>query len=147
MIVTYTPAGGDKRQWPYKPADLPSLEAEDIEEILGKTFDEFNVSLLQGGAKARRALLWVFLRRERPSLRFADVSCTVGEVVVEWDPAERTKVRAELERMSAVELSDQDRAAALRILDEEDQADPTNTTTGQGEDPKDPTPAPSEPDG
>lgn len=122
MIVTYAPSEGERREWEYKSADLPSGEAEDIEDAIGSTFVEWQTSLLQGGAKARRALLWVLLKRDNSSLKFGDVSFRLGELSVEFDREEKQQVRAELEK--STDLSEQAKAQALRVLaDDEDGRD------------------------
>lgn len=122
MIVTYAPSEGERREWEYKSADLPSGEAEDIEDAIGSTFVEWQTSLLQGGAKARRALLWVLLKRDNSSLKFGDVSFQLGELSVEFDREEKQQVRAELEK--STDLSEQAKAQALRVLaDDEDGRD------------------------
>lgn len=121
MIVTYSPAEGEQRTWTYRSAELPISEAEDIEETVGATFDEWQGRLLSGSAKARRALLWVLRKRDEPDLKFADVSFAIGELSVEFEPDEKARVRAEVERAS--ELSDDDRAQLLRLLaDDGDEA-------------------------
>lgn len=117
MIVTYSPEGGTKQQWPYDPNDLPYAEAELIEEVLDCTFEAFKVAAIKGGARAKRALLWVLLRRESPKLRFSDVQPRrIGELVVEYDLAEIERMREAA--LANDEMDDDDRAAFLRALDE-----------------------------
>lgn len=129
MIVTYRPADGDAQTWDYKPTDLSSKDAEDIEEASGLLFDDWQVKLLQGGLKARRALLWIFLRRETPNLRFHEVSFQVGELLIEWDASEKAIVRAEVEK--STDLSDDDRRRVLDILSEDGDAEvPKDSTDG-----------------
>lgn len=129
MIVTYTPGEGERREWEYKSADLPSGEAEDIEDAVGITFDEWQAKLLQGGAKARRALLWVLLKRDNPSLKFADVSFRLGELAVEFDREEKRQIRAELEKSK--DLSEQARAQALRMLDDDEDGEDEQAGKGR----------------
>ncbi|GAA2092298.1 hypothetical protein [Actinomadura alba] len=124
MYVIYNPTGGDERRWEYKAEDLPSSEAEDIEDATATTFDEFQVALLKGGARARRALLWVLLKRNTPGLRFADVSFRMGELQIEFDSAEKSRLREGVAKAKG--LSDSDREMALQLLADED----------EGEDPK-----------
>ena len=115
MIVTYSPDGGQARTWDYKAEDLPSAEAEDIEDAVGLTWDEFQVKLMTGGAKARRALLWVLLRRDTPGLRFSDVAYRMGELAVDFDAEELGRLRQAV--ADAKELDDDVRAAALSVID------------------------------
>lgn len=120
MIVTYTPADGEKRSWPYRASDLPSADAEDIEEVSGVLFDTWQFDLVKGGAKARHALLWVLLRRDTPGLKFQDVSFNMGELTVEFEADEKVRIRAAIEK--STDLSDDDKSRALATLqDDEDE--------------------------
>lgn len=135
MIVTYSPEGGTKQTWPYEPDDLPYAEAELIEDALDCTFAVFKVAALKGGARAKRALLWVLLRRENPKLRFSDVQPKrVGEVVVEYDVAEIEQMRATA--LADDDMDEADRNALLRALDaasnEQEQADDPDPKGNQG---------------
>lgn len=120
MIVTYAPDGGEPRTWTYKPEDLPSSEAEAIEDALGGTFDQFGIKLLEGGMKARRALLWMLLRRTEPGLKFSNVEFRVGELRVEFDRTERNRVRTQIEK---ADIPEADREVMIGLLDEEDAKD------------------------
>lgn len=126
MIVKYSPDGGESRTWDYKAEDLPTGDAEDIEDAVGITFDEFQVKLMTGGAKARRALLWILLRRDTPGLRFGDVSYRMGEIAVDFDADELAKLRQAV--VDAKNLTEDVREAALSVIDEQ----------GAAEAPKDP---------
>lgn len=121
MIVTYSPAGGESRTWDYKADDLPSSDAEDIEDAVGITFDEFQVRLMTGGAKARRALLWVLMRRDTPGLRFGDVSYRMGELSVEFDAPELARLREAV--VEAKNLTEDQREMALSVIDEQGPAE------------------------
>lgn len=121
MIVTYTPDEGERREWEYKSADLPSGEAEDIEEAVGTTFDEWQASLLQGGAKARRALLWVLLKRDQAGLKFGDVSFRMGQLSVDFDREEKRQIRGELEK--STDLPEDAKAQALQMLADDEDGD------------------------
>lgn len=123
MIVTYAPDGGDKRTWDYKSADLPSSEAEDIEEAVGVTFDEWQQKLLMGGMKARRALLWILRRRDEPGLKFADVAFTVREFTLDFDAGEKADVRREVQK--STQLSDDEKRQVFALLDDDEQGGET----------------------
>jgi hypothetical protein len=117
MIVTYRPDGGDERTWTYVPDDLPYAEAEQLEDVLGCTFDEFKGKVIAGGAKARRALLWVLMRRDSPKLRFSDVQLSrTGELVVEFEAPEIQKLREGVLRND--DLDEDARNGVLKALDE-----------------------------
>jgi hypothetical protein len=138
MIVTYRPDGGDERTWTYAPDDLPYAEAEQLEDVLAITFDEFKGRVIAGGAKARRALLWVLLRRDNPKLRFSDVQLKrTGELVVEFEAPEIAKLREGV--LKNDDLDEGARAGVLKALDE---LEFDGIAAAQGSDPKE-NPGPS----
>lgn len=138
MLITYRPDGGDERTWPYKPSDLPYEDAERLEDLLDCTFDEFKAKVVRGGLKARRALLWLLLRRENAKLRFTDVQLRrTGELLVEWDADEIAQMRATT--LDAEDLEEADRDAFLETLDRWESRD-ASTEVADG--PKE-SPAPS----
>lgn len=116
MIVKYAPAGADEKTWDYKAEDLPSIDAEDIEDAMGITFDEFQVKLMTGGAKARRALLWVMLRRDEKTLKFNDVAFKMGEVSVDFDSEELKRIRDAV--VADKTMTDDVKESVLAVLDE-----------------------------
>jgi hypothetical protein len=123
MFVTYKPADGDEQQWTFKPQKFPSHEAEAIEHATGWTWDEFATQVVKGSIRARRALLWILLRRQHPVIKFADIAFTTDELELEMDLDELTAMRAELDQIT----DDAVREMALRQIDAqiaEAQADP-----------------------
>lgn len=123
MLVIYTPKDGDRREWHFKADDMPSSEAEAIEDVMSPmTFDEWQLALIKGGVKARRAMLWTYLRREKPSLAFKDVSFTVGELTVEWDSKEKASMREKVRESQDLSEESKEQALALLADDEGDSA-------------------------
>jgi hypothetical protein len=118
MIVEYSPSSEETKTWPYKAEELPSQDAEDIEEVLGLTFDEFQSALTAGKTKPRRALLWVLLRRDDASLKFDDVSFKLGELVIKFDSDELKRIREIIEADTTLDA--ETKKAALSAFDEED---------------------------
>jgi len=118
VIVTYAPKDRDAQTWNYKADDFPALEAEDIEEESRLTFDEFNMKLIQGSMKCRRLLLWVLLRRDNAALGPRDVAFRTGEVTIEFDRAEKAKLRSEIAKLK--DISESERAQALALLADEE---------------------------
>ena len=116
MLLTYKPEGAEERSWAYAPDKLLSSEAEAIEKVTGLTYSEFGAALIKGSASARRALLWVFLKREDAPLRHSQVDVPVGCISVDFEPAELVAIRDAL--ADNRELSDEERDAALSALDE-----------------------------
>lgn len=117
MFLRYNPEDGEPREWMYKPAKLMCDEAEALEKCTQWTLEEFTMNLQRGSTLARRALLWVFLRRDHASLRVENVKFRVGEVEVQMDRAELAAMRSQIEQ---IDFSDQTvRNAALQQIDDQ----------------------------
>ncbi|GIJ51326.1 hypothetical protein Val02_82120 [Virgisporangium aliadipatigenens] len=116
MFLIYTPDGEETQKWEFKLGRLRSMEIEAIEKLTGLDYGStFKQALLQGNARARRALLWTFLRRDHPRLKFSDVDFFDEEVEVTLDRAEWGELRTETEAAAGV---DEDaRAQALAAID------------------------------
>jgi hypothetical protein len=115
MIVTYKPADADEQQWTFTPRKFPSHEAEAIENVTGWTWDEFAGQVMKGSVRARRALLWILLRRQHPIIKFADIAFNTDELELEMDLDELTAMRVELDKIT----DEQVREMALRQIDEQ----------------------------
>jgi len=116
LFLIYKPEGADPRQWTFAPDKLLSSEAEAIEKVTGTTYEEFGQALIKGSVRARRALLWVLLKRDEPTLRHSQVDPATGTMSVDYEPHELQAIRDKLADDTA--LPDEDRAAALAALDE-----------------------------
>lgn len=114
MFLIYRPGDGDEQQWTFKPNKMPSHECEAIEKRTGWTYAEFGVQLQKGSALARRALLWAFLRRQHPVIRFEDLNPAYGEVELEYDAAELETMLAQVEATSAMDADT--KAAAVEQI-------------------------------
>jgi|1186.fasta_scaffold26473_2 hypothetical protein len=114
MLITYRPAGGEPRDWSFQPRELSSLEAEDVEDATGYAFPLFQSQFYAGRTRARRAVLWVLLRREDPALRFDDVQYGMAELGFHWDGGTET---TELARQVEID-PDIDEETRTRILAE-----------------------------
>jgi hypothetical protein len=116
--LTYTPDGSDKPQvWRYEPDKLLSSEAIAIEKVTGWSYEEFGMHLVQRAMLARKALLWVLLKRNEPTLRFDQIDPPVSAIELEYDLDELTAMRAEVEKNE--DLTDAERRAALEFFDSE----------------------------
>jgi hypothetical protein len=115
VLLIYKPEGADERRWTFSPDQLMSSEAEALENVTGMTYEEIGQALIKGSAKARRALLWVYLKREDPTLRHAQVDPPVGSVGVDYEQHELVAIRDKL--AEDTDMSDADRTAALAQLD------------------------------
>jgi len=116
VLLIYKPEGATERRWTYAPDKILSSEAEAIEKITGITYEEFGQALIKGSMTARRALLWVLLKREEPTLRHSQVDVPVGAITVDYEQHELKAIRDAL--ADNKDLSDSDRDAALEQLDE-----------------------------
>jgi hypothetical protein len=116
MLLNYTPPGADKQVFPYDPEKLMSSEAEAIEKVTHLTYSEFGLELIKGSVTARRALLWVLLKRKDPQLRHAQVDFPAGAVELEYEQHELKKIREGVE--NDADMSDADRVIALKELDQ-----------------------------
>lgn len=89
LYLTYAPEGSQEpKRWRYDPRKLMSAERETLERVTDRNFAQFTTDVLQGNALCRRALLWVLLKREHPTLRFADVDFAWDEVKLEFSRQE-----------------------------------------------------------
>lgn len=88
MYLIYLPEDGDEQRFRYQPRKLMSPEMEAIERATDRGYQAFTADVLQGNALCRRALLWVLLKRQHPTLRFADVSFAWDELKLEYSRQE-----------------------------------------------------------
>lgn len=119
MIVRYAPEGAEPQEWTFRPGKLDSHEAEAIEEVGGAawaSYYEFGQKILNGSARAQRAILWTMLRRAQPRLRFDEVSYLQDEVFVGYEPDEVANLRAALAD-PATTMPDDQREALLEAID------------------------------
>lgn len=93
MILTYAPADGDAQHFVFKPDDMLNHEAEAIEKRTAWSWAEFLEQVQKNSTLARRALLWTFLRRTHPTIRFEDLSFRQSEVELAFDVDEMTAMR------------------------------------------------------
>ena len=117
MLLNYTPEGEEAQQWPVKLDKLMSSEAEAIEKVTGLTYEEFSLALVKGSITARRALLWVMLKRTSPTLRHGHIDPPINSIVLEFEPDEWRDIRAAV--ADDEDLTDEERASALSAIDEQ----------------------------
>lgn len=117
MFLIYRPDGNEEQRWPFEPGRLRSMETEAIEKRTGWDYgSDFVMHLQKGSALARRALLWTFLRREHPRLKFEDVDFAHDELELVYDQAELAELADNLEK--APFDSEAERVAALASIRE-----------------------------
>jgi len=115
MYLVYTPDGGDEQRWSYNPRKLKATEREMLERKTERNFSQFTADALQGNSLCRRALLFLFLRREHPRIRWDDVDFTWDELRLEYSRQELQQLREKVEET----MNGSERDAALAKLDEE----------------------------
>jgi hypothetical protein len=116
VYLVYSPEGDEEPQrWKYNPRKLMSAERENIERLTGSTWAEFTKKVVEGSSLCRRALLYTFLKRAHPTLKFDDVDYA-------WDELELAYSKGELQQMreaAADSVPADMRAAVLARLDEQ----------------------------
>lgn len=92
----YKPEGADPLSWEFDPDKMKSSELILIEEMTGWTSAEWADYAERGSIKAVHALLYVFLKRDRPTLTAEQVpDFTMDELDFEADkPAPKARKRA-----------------------------------------------------
>lgn len=99
MKVTYAPAGADAQEWAWDPGDVLQSEAELIQKRYGGSWDDFTTAVRDGDARARRVLLWHFLRQAHKTLRYEDTpDFRMRELRVEFDLDELLQLRDRLQK-------------------------------------------------
>lgn len=115
MYLVYQPEGADEQRWEYNPRKLKATEREMLEKRTERNFSQFTQDCLQGNSLCRRALLFLFLRREHPRIRWDDVDFMWDELRLEYSRGELSQMRDQV----AEQATGGDREAMLAKLDEE----------------------------
>lgn len=116
MYLVYQPEGDEEpKRWKYNPRKLMSPERELLERKTGKNFTEFTKDVVAGSSVCRRALLYVFLKRDHAKLRYEDVDFAWDELRLEYSRGELQQIRDQV----ADAMSGEQAAAALDKLDEQ----------------------------
>jgi hypothetical protein len=131
MYLVYTPEGSEEpKRWRYNQKKLMSAEREMLERYTGRNFSEFTVDVQKGNSKCRRALLYLYLKREHPTLKFDDVDFAWDELTLEHSKGELQLMRENVadsvpaDQLAAVlEKLDEEIAAAYEDPDEEGKAE------------------------
>jgi hypothetical protein len=114
--LVYRPDGQDVQRWIFDARKIRQGEMEAVERRTGWPFaTEFLLNLQKGDSRARKALLWIMLRRQHPTLKYEDVDFANDEVVLEYDRAELAEQRRSIEQSSVI--SEEERALALEMID------------------------------
>jgi hypothetical protein len=128
MLLVFSPEDGGKQEFVFNPFELLSIEAELVEELgPWDSYDEFLLRLRKGNVRAKRALLWIMLKRQNPRLRFPELVVKVNELDLQPDQDE---IRAALDSGN---LTDEERADALILLAEGGDQAVVEPAEGKGE--------------
>ena len=116
MYLVYKPEGSEEpKRWKYSPKRLMSSEREMLERRTGKNFSEFTTDVVKGNSQCRRALLFMYLKREHPGVRYEDVDFAWDELDLEYSKGELLGMRkAVVDSVPADQLE-----AVLEQLDQE----------------------------
>jgi len=130
MYLVYQPEGSEEPQrWKYQPKRLMSAERELLEKLTSRNFSDFTVDVQKGNSRCRRALLFIYLKRQHPTLKFDDVDFAWDELTLEHSKGELQLMREQLsdeippEQLDAVRAKlDEEIAAAFEDPEEEGKA-------------------------
>jgi hypothetical protein len=97
----YKPEGVEPKSWDFDPAKLMNPEAEAIERHTQMTYGEWQEALGRNSMLAFHGLLFVFLKRETPTLKWGDVQFSLSELDLELSDEESAEALAALEKKIA----------------------------------------------
>jgi hypothetical protein len=116
VYLVYKPEGShEPKRFKYNPRKVMSAEREKIERLTDRNYSEFTKDVVAGNSLCRRALLFVFLKREHPTTRFEDVDFAWDELELEYSKGELVEIRAQVSES----LSGEKAVAVLAQLDEQ----------------------------
>lgn len=116
MYLVYRPEGSEApKRWKYNPRKMMSAEREAIERRTDRNWSEFTKDVVAGSSLCRRALLYTYLKREHPTLKWDDVDFAWDELSLEYSKAELIEIRQTV----ADTATGDERAAVLEKLDAE----------------------------
>ena len=116
MYLVYKPEGQDEpKRWKYQPKKLMSAEREALERRTDRNFTQFTQDVVKGNSLCRRALLFMYLKREHPGIKWDDVDFAWDELTLEHSKGELREMRAQaVDSVPAAQLD-----SVLAKLDEE----------------------------
>jgi len=100
VIVTYTPSDSTVREFQFVPQEIDVDTAELVEVHAGQSFQEFVNAAMEGRARALRVCLWLMLRQDLPTLKFADTpKFRMGEVKIDLGRSELLELKKNLNKV------------------------------------------------
>lgn len=97
MYLVYQPEGDTEPQrFKYNPRKIMSVEREWIERRTEMNWAEFTKEVVAGSSLCRRALLYTFLKRDHPKVKWDDVDFAWDELKLEYSKAELIELRSSI---------------------------------------------------
>lgn len=116
MYLVYKPEGSDEpKRWKYQPKKLMSAEREMLERRTDRNFTQFTQDVVKGNSLCRRALLFMYLKRDHAGIKWDDVDFAWDELTLEHSKGELREMR----NQAADTVPAAQRDAVLAKLDEE----------------------------
>lgn len=123
MIIVYAPDDGETHRWDLKAARILATEAEAVERVTDLDWNTARAKVIKGSMLALRAIAWVLLKRQQPSLRYGQFDPAAGELDWQYDADERAVIRENIAKDP--DLTDEEKAEFLAAFDEADAEDGT----------------------
>ncbi len=116
MYLVYNPEGSDEpKRFRYVPRKIMSAEREMLERRTGRNWSEFTKDVVAGSSVCRRALLFMYLKREHPTVKYEDVDFAWDELTLEYSKGELIQLRESV----AEEATGEQGSMMLAKLDEQ----------------------------
>ncbi|MFD4551418.1 hypothetical protein [Streptomyces sp. NPDC058466] len=94
MYLVYKPDGQEEpTRYKYQPQKLMSAEREMLERRTERNFSEFHEGVMKGNSLCRRALLFMYTKREHPTVKWDDVDFAWDELDIEYSKTEWIEMR------------------------------------------------------
>jgi len=119
--LVWRPEGGERREWEFTPRLLRTVDAESLEAVGGRFWDDletFEAYFRKGNRRALRAALWVMRRRDEPDLEFDSLDLRADEVAFDpWGDDEKAWIRERL--LTGEQPNPKIRAVWVEVLGED----------------------------
>lgn len=126
MYLIYHPEGdAEPQRFRYNPRKIMSAEREWIERRTEMNWSGFTKQVVDGSSLCRRALLYTFLKRDHPKVKWEDVDFAWDELKLEYSKAELINLRssvADSAPPAVLEAFDEQIDAAFEDPDDEGKA-------------------------
>lgn len=96
MLFKFAPKSGQVYHFAMSDEDMELDEVVEIEALTGKPISELAESLSRGSALMLKPMLYVYMKRSDPSLRYADFKVRMGEFGPVADRADLLSLRADV---------------------------------------------------